>query len=108
MSKEFIQGISPREFEARLLPEDPSRLTFRGRYDHLDAYVAASILDKIPKGARIRILEFGGGVLPSGSPTTHDLYETILHSEHIPVATVVDNYIPSNLSPIYPDIDYRR
>jgi len=98
---------SVRQQEARELPEDPSKMTFRGRYDALDRKTfELAGLDRAPKDRPVRILDFAGGVMAFGSPTAHDLVDKVEASDHKAEVDVVDTSIPDELKPNYPEVQY--
>lgn len=111
-NQEKIEGgerVLLREQEARELPEDPSKMTYRGRYENLDIETLQLIgLEEMPKDKELRFLDFAGGVLPFGSPTAHDLIDRIESAGHKVDITVVDKFIPEDFHPDYKEVRYSQ
>ena len=104
---ELSEPISADKSEWRLLPDDPDRMTFRGRYDHVDRAVLDLIHAKdLPQDTQLRVLDFAGGILSFGSPTAHDLEDRIKENGVEAEIDVVDKYIPPDLNPHRPEINY--
>jgi hypothetical protein len=89
------------------LPEHPSRMTFRGRYKHVDSALVKLLgTDTLKKFGKVNFLDYAGGVLHFGSPTVHDLIDLLKGIEVKVNATVVDKFIPDNLVPNYSEVKY--
>jgi hypothetical protein len=105
--EQYIQLVRSAP-DARLLPENPSRMTFRGRYAHVEKFLADTIFSHIPQGTQIRVLDFGAGVLETGSPTDHDTHDMLTSCGHTPHIIAVDPFMPESLHPLYLDILYTK
>jgi hypothetical protein len=105
--EQYIQLVRSAP-DARLLPENPSRMTFRGRYRHVDRVLQDCLFSHIPQGTQIRVLDFGAGVLETGSPTDHDTHDMLTSCGLTPHIIAVDPYMPESLHPLYLDILYTK
>lgn len=100
-----VPGI--KELERKELPNDPEKMTFRGRYEHVDRKILDLIgIQDLNKGETIRVLDFAGGVLNFGSPTAHDLSDKITEAGLKAEIDVVDKFLPPDLKPSYFSVGY--
>lgn len=98
-----------REEEIKELPENPKRMTYRGRYEHLDKEMMDLVdLKELPKDKTVRFLDFAGGVLSFGSPTAHDIVDKFKESGHQTDISVVDTDIPKEFNPSHPEVHYLK
>jgi hypothetical protein len=114
LSHEFKTNIPPtideiKEEEQKVLPEDPEKLTYRGRYDELDKNTLKLIqIETLPKNTPLDILDIGSGVLEFGAPTLHDLDDRIKKTGHKANITGIDPQMPESINPSHPDIKYYK
>lgn len=94
-------------WESQQLPDHPLMITFRGRYSHADKKLAELLKLDEHRGASIRVLDVGCGVLTFGSPTMHDIYEMFVGHGIKPTMVGVDTKLPPDLKPFYPAIRYK-
>ena len=89
--------------ELRWLPEDPSQMTWRGRYTHVYRFVA-ELLKFVDweEDSSISILDIGCGIAPFGSPTLHDFWEFLERRFLQPAITGVDPVFPPELGARHP------
>jgi hypothetical protein len=88
------------------LPDDPSRITFSGRYPQADKALSELMTEKLAKGEKFKILDFASGILLHGSPTATDLADEIQSKGGKPFIVAVDNYQPEGFTPNDPRIEY--
>ncbi len=94
--------------EFRWLPEDPSQMTWRGRYTHVHKFLAKSLkLTRGKKNDALSILDIGCGIAPFGSPTLHDMWDFLKEYSLKPFIMGIDSTFPPDLVPRCP-IVYRH
>lgn len=90
------------------LPDNPSRITFPGRYMHVDKVLSELIAEKLSRGEQLKVLDFASGFLVHGSPIATDLADEIQNNGGKPLIMAVDNYLPEGFSPNDPRIKYSK
>lgn len=109
LENKISEGKNQHEEEAKELPEDPQKMTYRGRYEHLDKKMTDLIcLKELPKNKTVRFLDFAGGVLSFGSPTAHDIVDEFKESGHQADVSVVDTNIPEEFNPNHSEAHYLK
>lgn len=86
------------------LPEDPKKMTFPGRYSHADRVISEMVGTT---GNKVRVLDYGSGLLNHGSPTAVDLAKSLkAHGNQVEMVAY-DIHQPENFSPADQDIEYK-
>ena len=93
--------------EYRFLPEEPGRMTYRRRYEHIDNHLCAYLIDfrSVSRDKKMRVLDIGCGVSKFGSPTLHDLWDAMRDKHYMPTQlrfVGVDVCAAEVVTPTYP------